>query len=84
MFWHNPTAKRRGPQLAMREGPWKLLMEPDGTLMELYNLVSDIGESNNLAKDHPEIAARLSSRLGQWHRSLPKPLDRITDNLDYR
>jgi arylsulfatase A-like enzyme len=76
MFWHNPTAKRRGPQQAIREGPWKLLMEPDGTLTELYHLENDIGESTNLAVANPEMAAQLRARLRAWHRTLPAPLDR--------
>ncbi|MSU64507.1 MAG: N-acetylgalactosamine-6-sulfatase [Opitutus sp.] len=76
MFWHNPTANRRGPQLAVREGPWKLLLEPDGTLVELYNLEQDIAESANVAGKNPGIVNRLSSLLRAWHRSLPPPLDR--------
>ena len=76
LFWHNPTANRRGPQFAMREGAWKLLMEPDGTLAELYDLDRDAGESTNIARSRPDVVERLSSRLRKWHRTLPPPLER--------
>jgi len=76
MFWHTPTAVRRGPPLAIRDGDWKLLIEPDGTLAELYDLSSDIAEANNLASKHPERAADLQAKLRTWHRSLPKELER--------
>lgn len=54
------------PGLAMREGDWKLLMEPNGSSMQLFNLRSDIGESKNVVADHPERAARMQRRLGDW------------------
>jgi N-acetylgalactosamine-6-sulfatase len=77
MFWQNPTANRRGPVLAIRDGNWKLLMEPDGTLAELYDLEADPAESDNIAKTHPEIVERLTRKLRDWSRSLPPPLDRF-------
>jgi arylsulfatase A-like enzyme len=56
----------------VRQGRWKLLL-PDrkryrgyvrdlGTDgIELYDLETDIGETNNLAGEHPEIVARLQA-----------------------
>ncbi len=60
----------------VRQGKWKLLL-PDrkgyrnyvndlGTKgVELYNLETDIGETTNVAEDHPDIVARLSSMAEQ-------------------
>ncbi|CAL1124839.1 unnamed protein product [Cladocopium goreaui] len=46
----------RGLKLeAVRSGPWKLFLKSG----ELYNLDSDIGESQNVAEAHPEIVARI-------------------------
>ena len=59
------------PDLAIREGSWKLLCEYDGSEPELYDLSRDRGEQESLAGKHPEIVARLSKKLIAWHRSMP-------------
>lgn len=43
---------------AVRSGPWKL--HSNG---ELYNLASDIGESRNVAAEHPAVVTRLQKHL---------------------
>jgi arylsulfatase A-like enzyme len=58
--------------LAIRDGRWKFLMNPDNTRIELYNILDDPTELNNLAKENPEIVARLSSRVLKWQATLPK------------
>lgn len=77
----------------IRDGNWKLMLArgsggwtaPNevaaakaGLLpVQLYNLSDDLGETNNLANEHPEIVARLAGRLGQYvarGRSTPGPL----------
>ena len=75
--WQNPTANRRGPSLAIRDGDWKLLMEQDGTDVQLYDLARDESESTNLASENPAKVATLRNRLLVWSRSLPPPLDRV-------
>ena len=62
----------RPPQLAVRDGDWKLLMNPDGSRVELYSIPNDPSEINNLAKDAPEVVARLSKRLLEWNGTLPE------------
>lgn len=42
--------------------------EIEQTQFELYNLEEDIGEKNNLAKQHPEIYADLKRRHLEWIR----------------
>ena len=51
-------------QRAVRQGEWKLLLDGDDTL--LFNLPQDIGERNDVAKEHPEVARRLLPLLRQW------------------
>ncbi len=75
--WQNPTANRRGPSLAIRDGDWKLLMEQDGTDVQLYDLARDESESTNLVSENPAKVATLRNRLLVWSRSLPPPLDRV-------
>jgi N-acetylgalactosamine-6-sulfatase len=62
----------KSPMLAIRDGRWKFLMNPDNTRIELYNILDDPTELNNLAKENPEIVARLSSRVLKWQATLPK------------
>ena len=51
-YYGGPTLK------AVRSGPWKLFA--DG---RLYNLIDDIGESKDVASEHPDVVARLSEHL---------------------
>lgn len=55
------------PDLAMRQGNWKLLCDYDGARPHLYNLATDPGESDNLANDHPDLVKELSKRVTTWY-----------------
>ncbi|MCP5118677.1 MAG: sulfatase-like hydrolase/transferase, partial [bacterium] len=66
----------KSPILAIRDGKWKLLMNPDRSRMELYDIPRDPSELNNLARERPEVVARLSRPLLDWQATLPKgPVD---------
>jgi arylsulfatase A-like enzyme len=64
-----------GRQLAIRKGPWKLIPAAKGgqprpksgisDVPQLYNLATDLGETTNLAAQHPEIVKELSALLAQ-------------------
>lgn len=71
---------------AVRSGPWKLHLSKD----ELYNLESDIGETENVAKDHTEIVSKLKqyaeemrADLGDKTAEAPgvRTLGRVSDPL---
>ena len=55
------------PTLAMRSGKWKLLMEPDGTNKQLYNIDADHRESKNLIDDEQKISEQLTAKLQSWY-----------------
>jgi uncharacterized sulfatase len=59
------------PDLAVRDGRWKLLCTYEGAAAELYDLSTDPAESSNLAAVQPGEAARLSAAVVAWHRSMP-------------
>ncbi len=60
------------PDLAVRQGPWKLLCDYDGSRAQLYHLESDPGEKNNLAADEPELVSSLTAKLREWNQSMPQ------------
>lgn len=59
------------PQLAIREGFWKLLMNLDRSRVELYDMTSDLTQLNNIAEKHPDVVERLSRTVLAWQRELP-------------
>lgn len=59
------------PDLAMREGDWKLLCEYDGSDAELFDLSSDPSETKNVASENTNIVTRLKQQLVAWHESMP-------------
>lgn len=67
------------PQLAIRDGDWKLLMNRDGNRIELYNLSGNRMEVDNLADQEPEVVRRLSGQLLAWADTLP-PGELMTDS----
>ncbi|AQQ70370.1 Arylsulfatase [Limihaloglobus sulfuriphilus] len=62
----------RSPLMAMRRGNWKLLANPDGSRIELYDIKTDPMELDNLAEEKPELTETLFTRLLKWHKSLPE------------
>ncbi len=66
-----PKAADRSPNVAVREGDWKLLVNADGTGAELYNLAADPTEKNDRASDKPDLVRRLTKLAVEWRKSLP-------------
>jgi arylsulfatase A-like enzyme len=74
----------RSPMLAIREGDWKLLVNPNRSRVELYDIPHDPTELNNLAERKPDVVARLAEKVLAWQKTLPEgPLDRTAGRNDY-
>lgn len=77
LFFRRPPARasfsgeRHLPDLAVRDGRWKLLCSYDGASPQLYNLDLDPSEKKNLAAELPAETARLTASAVAWHRSIP-------------
>jgi arylsulfatase A-like enzyme len=59
------------PNLAIREGDWKLLINIDSTGVLLYNLKTDPGEENDLVAEETERALMMAEKVITWRRSMP-------------
>ena len=56
---------------AVRDSKWKLHVRKGGDdISELYDLESDIGETNNVYADNPDVVAALSAKLDGFRAEL--------------
>ncbi len=67
---------RYGPNLAIRQGDWKLVRQgrKSNTPFALYNVASDLGETHNLAASQPERTKTLRQALARWEAEQAEPL----------
>ncbi len=61
----------RGFSQAVREGDWKGVKPGPKQAVQLFDLSQDIGETNNIAMAHPEVAARLELLLRESRSESP-------------
>ena len=59
-----------GPTCSVRNGDWKLIYYYETGKKELFNITEDIGEHNDVARQHPDIVKRLSGELGTYLRKV--------------
>lgn len=79
LYWETPSG---GYRQAVRYGPWKALRIRWGRPLELYHLGRDVGEQNNVAGRHPELAAELDAFMKASHvesEHWPTPKEQATD-----
>jgi uncharacterized sulfatase len=78
LFWRRPPDRKFAyksgpfPDLAVREGNWKLLCGYDGSKPELYDLANDRAETTNVASANLDIVNRLTSLVLDWNASMPQ------------
>ncbi len=63
------------PRLAVRDGDWKLVLTADAKRVELHRLTDDRAEAADVAKEHPDIVARLTQLALDWKATLPAKPD---------
>ena len=74
LYWNYPnlwgeTGPGIGASCTVMDGEWKLIYFYETGRKELYNIVSDIGESEDLSSSRPDIVKKLSGKLGRFLRS---------------
>ena len=75
--WHRYNWGKRknihhGLMQAVRMGDWKAVRHSSDIPFELYNLIADIGEKNNIAAKHPDIIAKIEKYIETAHTD-PRP-----------
>ena len=74
----------KSPILAIRDGNWKLLMNPDRSRIELYDIPNDPTELDNVVGQHPEIVKKLSEKVLAWQATLPPgPVEEVAGSNAY-
>ncbi|GAA4093772.1 sulfatase family protein [Mucilaginibacter panaciglaebae] len=66
-----PRPIDKSPNLAVRSGEWKLLMNSDGSDIQLYDILKDKKESNNVAAQEPKKVDELKAKLMAWWKTIP-------------
>ncbi len=68
LFWHYPHYSNQGgkPGSAIRKGNYKLIYNYEDENMELYDVVNDIAEKNNIASAERKTANQLKKQLFKW------------------
>lgn len=54
-----------GADLALRQGPWKLIFKKDGS-RELYNLDSDLSETKDVLSANAQVATKLAALMQRY------------------
>ena len=80
IFWRRPPDRpgfgqgfdEDNPDLAVRDGKWKFLINYDESEPQLYDLSADPSESRNLSAEHPETAQRVKDAIFKWNATMPQ------------
>jgi arylsulfatase A-like enzyme len=81
IYWHFPgylgagaDSWRTTPGGAIRSGDWKLIEYFEDNRLELYNLKTDLSQTNNLGAKMREKAEELHQKLISWRQELHAPM----------
>ena len=63
LYWEFQKNPKSGTKQAVRWGRWKAVRLSEEAELEIYDLESDIGETENVASQHPELAEKFEAYL---------------------
>jgi arylsulfatase A-like enzyme len=86
LYWIRPPDRpgydgKNAPDLAIRKGDYKLLMDFDYSNLQLFNITTDEAETTNLVKEFPQVAEDLKKDLVNWYEFYPHSVD--MDKIKY-
>ncbi len=78
LFWHYPHYSNQGdrPGGSIRVGDFVLIEHYEDGSLELFNLKTDLSQTENLAKKMPKKAAEMHRQLRQWRRDVDAKMPR--------
>ena len=83
LYWYLPGYSAfHKPSVMVRRGKWKLIRSLESDAMQLFDTNSDIGESIDLSRAEPGLAASLNLAAMQWLDDLDAP--RMKPNPEYQ
>jgi arylsulfatase A-like enzyme len=84
LYWHYPHYHPGGaaPYSAIRSGDWRLVEFFEDGKVELYDLASDVGESEDLAASHRDKRDELLAKLRGWRKGVGAQEPRPNPNHD--
>ncbi len=71
---HNSHFWRQGKKTALRLGDWKIVFNPQKNDWELYNLVDDLGETDNLVHRNAEKVEELKKEWDKMNQQMIAPI----------
>ena len=73
---------KRDPSAIIRKGDWKLIHYFEDGKNELYHLIEDMGETNNIIDQFPGKGMDLKNELENWLRSTAAKIPKIDPQYD--
>ncbi len=70
LYWRYDGAQSRPYTVAMRQRDWKILADTSMTRFELYNLRTDLGETNDRAESEPGRLEDMKKTLRKLHQEI--------------
>lgn len=70
-FSFPPNKNDRSPNVAVREGRWKLLVDAEGSGAQLFDVIADHAETKDLAGEQADVVERLTKLALEWRKGLP-------------
>lgn len=75
LFWERRNTRATSewwPRYGVQNGQWRMVMNEDGSQLNLYDMREDWAERDNIAEQHPEVVTELRVMLDEWIATLPK------------
>ncbi|HEU5117133.1 MAG TPA: sulfatase-like hydrolase/transferase, partial [Isosphaeraceae bacterium] len=66
-----PKGADRSPNVAVLDGPWKLLVNSEGGGVELYNITTDPVEQQNRVEEESDLTRQLKDSAIGWRKAQP-------------
>ncbi len=76
LFWHFPHYRGKDvvPYSIVRSDRFKLIKYYDGKESELYDVISDISEINNIRNENPSKVYELEMKINEWVKMTNSPI----------